>query len=415
MNVPGLRFKEFSGDWCENNLLALSENGFSNGVFNDPSKVGTGYKLVNVIDMYIDSVINENTLPLIELSEAEFLKNKVEYGDVFFTRSSLVKEGIAYSNVYLNNSDDVTFDGHLVRMRPKKELIHSMFLNYMLKTSKVRCQLVMRGKTATMTTIGQADIATVVVSYPYFPEQNKIANFLTAVDQKIAQLTQKGELLARYKKGVMQQIFSQKLRFKDNDGQGFPEWEQISLGKITLKNYQGINTTADNIKYENNGFPIIQAKHITNEYLDFTDSRLVSKADYLRYKEKYSPEKYDLLISNIGTLGKVVLVEHQIDFLIAWNIFKVTLNMNICNPKYILHYLKHVAEKGIFESLKTGNATKFINKSDMLNIQVDFPAIQEQTKIANFLTALDDKINHNQTQLDAVKQYKQGLLQQLFV
>lgn len=94
MNVPRLRFKEFGGEWRENNLLALRENGFSNGVFNDPSKVGSGYKLVNVIVMYIDSAINEDTLPLIELSETEFLKNKVEYGDIFFTCSSLVKEGL---------------------------------------------------------------------------------------------------------------------------------------------------------------------------------------------------------------------------------------------------------------------------------------------------------------------------------
>jgi type I restriction enzyme S subunit len=87
MNVPRLRFKDANGqefpEWEENNLLDLSQNGFSNGVFNDPNKVGSGYKLVNVIDMYLDSSINEESLPLIELSEAEFLKNKVEYGDVF--------------------------------------------------------------------------------------------------------------------------------------------------------------------------------------------------------------------------------------------------------------------------------------------------------------------------------------------
>ncbi len=118
------------------------------------------------IDMYIDSAINENTLTLIELSEAEFLKNKAEYGDIFFTRSSLVKEGIAYSNVYLGNSEDVTFDGHLIRMKPKKDLIDSVFLNYALKTSKIRIQFVIRGKTATMTTVESKSVKSAPAKTP---------------------------------------------------------------------------------------------------------------------------------------------------------------------------------------------------------------------------------------------------------
>jgi type I restriction enzyme S subunit len=351
---------------------------------------------------------------LVELSETEFSKNKVECGDIFFTRSSLVKEGIAYSNVYLGHSEDVTFDGHLIRMRPKKEF-YPVFLNYILRTSKVRCQLVMRGKTATMTTIGQADIATVNLDIPTLPEQTKIANFLTAIDEKIAQLSQTAQLLTDYKKGVMQQIFSQQLRFKDDDGREFAEWEEKSLGKIAVNHYQGINTTADNVQYEKTGIPIIQAKHITNEFLDFSDTRKVNLVEYRKYKEKYNPKIFDLLISNIGTLGKIVLIDEDVDFLIAWNIFKVTLNLDICDPAYIKHYLKQIALEGFFESIKTGNATKFINKSEMLAINIIFPSLLEQTKIANFLTAINDKINNNQTQLDAMKQYKAGLLQQMFV
>lgn len=213
-------------------MLNLSESGFTNGVFNDPTKVGSGYKLVNVLDMYIESTIDENRLSLVELNESEFKRNKVEYGDIFFTRSSLVKEGIAYSNTYLGHSQDVTFDGHLIRMHPRKDLLNSVFTNYLLRTSTARKQLVARGKTATMTTIGQADIADVLITFPSLPEQTKIANFLTAVDEKISQLTRKCDLLAQYKKGVMQQIFTQALRFKDEDGRDFPEWQKTTLGKI---------------------------------------------------------------------------------------------------------------------------------------------------------------------------------------
>ena len=403
VNVPRLRFKEFSGDWKENNLLDLSQNGFSNGVFNDPSKVGSGYKLVNVIDMYLDTAINEDTLPLIELSVAEFLKNKVEYGDIFFTRSSLVKEGIAYSNVYLNNSDDVTFDGHLVRMRPK-ELINSVFLNYMLKTSKVRCQLVMRGKTATMTTIGQSDIATVIVTFPILQEQTKIANFLTATDLKITNLTQKVELLTRYKKGVMQQIFSQQLRFKDDDGLEFPEWEVKKFGDVGVIITGKTPSTTDESLW-NGDIQFVTPTDITEEKYQFKTQRTVKYNDNLKILPKSS-----VMFTCIASIGKMSLSVNPC-------ITNQQINSLIPNDSYYNEYV-YYATLSIADYIKSTQANTtlpIINKTEFSKFKIPVPSLPEQTKIANFLTVLDDKLTNTKIQLDTMKQYKQGLLQQLFV
>lgn len=206
-----LRFKDDGDqdfpDWQKDSLLNLSESGFTNGVFNDSSKVGSGYKLINVLDMYINSTIDDTKLNLVELSEDEFNRNNVKYGDTFFTRSSLVKEGIAHSNVYLGISKDVTFDGHLIRMSPKKDLINPMFFYYLLKTPQIRQQFVTRGKTTTMTTIGQADIATVVLNFPSIKEQTKIANFLTSIDEKITEAQSYLDIVKQYKQGSLQQMF----------------------------------------------------------------------------------------------------------------------------------------------------------------------------------------------------------------
>ena len=128
-------------------MLELSINGFSNGVFNNPQSVGHGYKLINVKDMYKGDQIELNTLTLLDIPQKEFEKNKVVYGDVFFTRSSLVKQGIAHSNVFLNEDKDVTYDGHLIKMSPNQAVIKSIFLVYALKTNSARRQLVSRGKT----------------------------------------------------------------------------------------------------------------------------------------------------------------------------------------------------------------------------------------------------------------------------
>ncbi|QQN88742.1 restriction endonuclease subunit S [Acinetobacter variabilis] len=207
-----IRFKaddgsEF-GEWGNLKIFDLAKDKtLNNGVFNDQNKVGKGYKLINVLDMYIHRDIDESRLKLLDLSKKEFETNKVYYGDIFFTRSSLVKEGIAFSNVYLGNSNDVTYDGHLIKLTPDLDRVSPIFLNYVLKTNAVRKQLIKGGKTATMTTIGQQEVGNTMVPLPCLEEQTKIANFLSAIDQKIEVVAQQIEQAKQWKKGLLQQMF----------------------------------------------------------------------------------------------------------------------------------------------------------------------------------------------------------------
>lgn len=206
-----LRFKDDNGkdypDWEEKRLIELSINGFSNGAFNDPKKVGSGYRIINVKDMYVNGTISIDNLERVALDEKEFSKNRVEYGDIFFTRSSLVKEGIAYSNVNLTDEECLTYDGHLIRMRPNKELCLPIYLYYKFKTADLRKQFVIRGKTATMTTIGQEDISDVKVILPALSEQQKTANYLSSIDSKIESVSNQIGQTQNFKKGLLQQMF----------------------------------------------------------------------------------------------------------------------------------------------------------------------------------------------------------------
>jgi len=207
-----IRFKvddgsEF-GEWKDHKIFDLAKDRtLNNGVFNDQNKVGTGYKLINVLDMYIKRDIDESKLSLLDLDKKEFEKNKVNYGDIFFTRSSLVKEGIAFSNVYLGVSNDITYDGHLIKLSPDLNTVEPKFLNYCLKVAYVRKQLIQGGKTATMTTIGQQEVGNTLVKMPCLEEQTKIANFLSAIDQKIEVVAQQIEQAKQWKKGLLQQMF----------------------------------------------------------------------------------------------------------------------------------------------------------------------------------------------------------------
>ena len=206
---PRLRFPEFrnAGEWQEAKLVSLSSGPLSNGVFNDPKKVGDGYKLINVSDMYIETTIDESRLALLALSPSDFKANQVSDGDVFFTRSSLVKSGIAVSNIFVGASNDVTYDGHLIRFRPNKNKVIPLFCHYLFKTAPIRAQLVARGKTATMTTIGQEDVASVMLFYPGKDEQRRIAECLSSLDALITAETHSREALRSHKRALMQQLF----------------------------------------------------------------------------------------------------------------------------------------------------------------------------------------------------------------
>lgn len=248
------------------------------------------------------------------------------------------------------------------------------------------------------------------VPTPVLAEQAKIANFLTAIDEKIHQLTQKHTLLAQYKKGVMQQIFSQKLRFKDEDGGEFPEWDVVELEEIAAKVNKKNRDSAIN-------------KVLTNS----ATQGVVSQSDY-----------FERDIANQNNLGGYYIVEIG-DFVynprisanaLVGPIKRNNLDVGVMSPLYTVFRFKegnldfveqyfqtthwHDYMKSVSNSGARHDRMNITNES-FFGLPVPYPCEKEQTKIAKFLTAIDDKITATKEQLTSMKQYKQGLLQQMFV
>ncbi len=407
-NVPKLRFKEFSEEWAEKKLLSLSENGFSNGAFNDPKKVGSGYKIINVKDMYIDGTINTNSLTKVALDEKEFLKNRVEYGDIFFTRSSLVKEGIAYSNINLSNDEDLTFDGHLIRMRPKKEICSPIFLYYNFKTQRVRNQFIVRGKTTTMTTIGQDDISSVNISLPSKQEQEKIALFLTSVDTKIEQLTKKEQLLQQYKKSVMQKIFNQEIRFKDDDGSEFCDWEEYTLNDFLIPALREVE------KPKENYLAIGVRSHCKGTF-----QKPDSEPDKIAMDRLYVLKENDLIVNITFAWESAIAIVKKEDEggLVSHRFPTYTFDEKISNSKYFQYVIIQKRFRIMLDLISPGGAgrNRVMSKKDFLTLKWELPCIEEQNKIANFLSSIDTKIQQTQKQLESSKEFKKALFQQMFV
>jgi type I restriction enzyme S subunit len=390
--VPAIRFKSDLQEWDEKTLLELSENGFTNGVFNDPTKQGGRYKLVNVLDMYIDSTIDEKRLNFVDIGEAEFAKNKVENGDVFFTRSSLVKEGIAYSNTYLGNSQDITFDGHLIRMRPKKHLINSCFLNYLLKTSYARKQLVQRGKTATMTTIGQADIAPVSVIFPKRKdEQTQIGSYFQHLDKLISLHQTKVNKLTNLKKAMLEKMFPKlgadepEIRFKGFAG----AWDEDDLGQLSKITTGSSNRVDSGVDGEYTFFDRSDDIRTSNIYL-FDCEAVIVAGEGSDFVPKYFVGKFDL---------------HQRTYAI--------MNFDKLVGKFLYYYIylfrKHFLDYAV------GSTVKSLRLPMFKEMPIKYPNEAEQEKIGSYFYNLDKSITLHQTELEKLNNLKKACLEKMFV
>jgi len=238
--TPKLRFPEFEGEWKNIKLGELFS--FKNGINADKEKYGSGVKFINVLDIINNHYITyNNILGSVEITEKEFEKNEVTYGDILFQRSSETREEVGQANVYLDKERSAVFGGFVIRGKKIADY-QPIFMNYLLKTWLARKEITTRSGGSTRYNVGQDTLRKIVIYSTSISEQKKIASCLSKVGQKIQQLTRKKELLEQYKKGVMQKIFSRELRFKDDNGNNFSDWEEKQLSEFLIPTFREVPT-----------------------------------------------------------------------------------------------------------------------------------------------------------------------------
>lgn len=268
-------------------------------------------------------------------------------------------------------------------------------------------------------TLGQTEFAKLKLIIPSLPEQQKIADFLTAVDGRIQQLSQKKALLQDYKKGVMQQLFTQALRFKDDHGNDFPDWEEKKrLGDVT--------TLIAGFAFGSEFFAADGRKLITPK--NFTKS---GRASFTEQNTKYTtedvPERFqcrsgDLLVlltdltPTCELLGSPARLRDD-DGIVLLNqrIVRLTPDDRQVSAGYLTYFLQTSAYRKRIIETATGSTVRHSSNKILLGTSLPLPSLREQTKIANFLTALDRKIESVSQQITHSQTFKRGLLQQMFV
>lgn len=390
-NIPRLRFPEFDGNWSVIDIKDVFSilNGYAFSSLDSQEK---GVKWVKIADVGVGKMVHENVSYLPESYLSKHKKFILKKGDfvVALTRPILSgKLKISPIDDYYHNS---LLNQRVGKIETKNE---SVFIYNLLRTNRLINTIENNINGSEPPNLSPSTLNGIKVDIPSLPEQQKIANFLTAVDKRIELLEKKKTLLETYKKGVMKKIFNQEIRFKDDDGNAFPDWEEKKVKdvfRVTRGNVLSVNqmTESESLDYM---YPVYSSqtknKGVVGYYNEFlfqdsltwtTDGANAGEVNFRKGKF-YCTNVCGVLISENGFANECI--------------------SNLINS-VSKRYVSYVGNPKLMNGV-------------MAEIKLAFPSIKEQVKISEFLVSIDIKIDLLETQIVKSKTWKKGLLQKMFV
>lgn len=395
-NVPELRFPEFDGEWEEKMLgeVTIYKNGGSfensvknHGVFNliTLKSVNTEGELINS-GKYIDDKSTETlckgTLVMILSEQAPGLVG--------------MTANITRNNKYVLNQ-------RVAALVPKQG-IDSQFLSKLINRNQKYFSV--RSAGTKVKNISKGHVENFNFLAPNYTEQQKIGNFFSKLDRQIELEEQKLSLLEEQKKGYMQKIFSQELRFKDENGEYYSKWEKDYLGNRIKQYFEKTKI--------NNEYPVLTSSRegifLQKDYF----TRDVASKDNTGYNVvpygyfTYRHMSDDLVFKfNINTIVKKGIVST------LYPVFKTKDNLN---SLFLKEYLNHGTEFKRYALLqKQGGSRTYMYFNKLIKLELKFPILNEQNKISNFLNEFDELVEKQNLKVKRLKERKKGFLQKMFV
>lgn len=398
MNVPKLRFKEFTDEWeflpAEKLFSNINEKNFPNeNVLTIIQGKGTVLRTQSGRDILFDES-RKNTY------------KKVQRNDFIIHLRSFE------AGLEIANSNGIVSPAYTI-LRNKIPIATMFYRNY-FRSNKFINQILRKAVEGIRDgkQISYSQFKKLPIIYASLDEQKKIANFLSTVDKKISNLEDIIINLEKQKKGLLQQIFNQKLRFKDENGNNYPDWEKKKLGDTLLIQRGGSpRPISDYITNDKNGLNWIKIGDCS------PNSNIITST-----KEKIKPEGLsktrevfigDLILSNSMSFGRPYILNINGCIHDGWLLLRNT--QKIYNLQFLCYILGSEYTTKQYKKLAAGSTVNNLNIELVSSVNIDIPCLEEQTKIADFLSAFDRKIDNQKAQLEHWKQIKKGLLQQMFV
>ena len=388
-STPTLRFKDQQGndypDWKKNPIGKIGEiigggtpatnkKRFWNGNINwfTPSEIKSKYS-------------NSSIRKISEQGLAQSSAKLLPVGTILFTsRATIGEVSIAREECTTNQG----FQSFVVN----SSSYSNEYTYYWIAKNKILFLRIANGSTYLEVTNGE--MKKILFDTPNLKEQQKIASFLSLVDTKIEQLGKKKTLLKQYKKGIMQKLFSQEIRFKDEQGNDYLDWEGNTLGMLFEISAGGDIENSHSRKNKDGIF----------RYPIYANSE--KEKGLHGYSDRYSVKQNCITVSGRGTLG-VAHARFEKFFPI------VRLLVLIPRKESNLIFFKHAIN--LLQIFKESTGVPQLTAPQLKKYHLNYPSIKEQQKIANFLSAIDKKIELVAEQLEQARTYKKGLLQQMFI
>jgi type I restriction enzyme S subunit len=408
-NIPKLRFPEYKGEWERKKLREVAERVITKNISNNVKNVFTNSAvqgIVNQRDFFDKDIANQNNLLnyyVVEKNDFIYNPRISNFAPVGPISRNRIGQGVMsplYS-VFKFKVGELDFLETYFSTTLWYEYLESI-ANYGARFDRMNITI--------------KDFYEMPLPFPTLPEQKRIASFFTVLDKKIAELKQKKKLLEQYKKGVMQKLFSQELRFKNENGKEFQKWAKKPLGKIG-ETYNGLTgKTKENF---GEGKPYIQYKQI------FDNTKIdVSKFDFVQVDEnenqnraKYGDVFFTTSSETPLEIGySSVLLENVEELYLNSFCFGYRINsFKELSPTFAQYLFRSPIFRKEVIKLGQGSTRYNMSKVELMKIEILLPSEKEQSKISAFLETIDEKIIRTTTQLQQTQQYKKGLLQNMFI
>ncbi len=329
---------------------------------------------------------------LTEIGIKESSAKKVNKGDLLFALYGATSGEVAISKI------DGAINQAVLKIDNNMNKVFQY--NYFIKRKSQIIRKYIQG--------GQGNLSAKIIKnlefyYPTLNEQEKIANFLSVVDKKIELMERKHKLIKKYKNGLMHEIFTQNIKFSNN------ELGLFKLGEIVELMRNGSNEVQVNFETE---FPVTRIETISKGNINFDKVGFVETID-----KSYQLKKGDILLSNINSLkyiGNCVYFDMDKILYHGMNLMLIRFKENF-NKKFLYYYIKY--HKNWFQRMACQAVNQAsINQTSLKKFPFIIPKLKtDQDKIADFLSEMDNKIDFVEQQLEKIKEFKKYLLQQMFI
>ncbi|EPM4519172.1 restriction endonuclease subunit S [Listeria monocytogenes] len=391
-SVPVIRFKGFSEAWEQRELSSLLS--FSNGINAPKEHYGKGRKMISVMDILDEKPVKyEFIRNSVQVDKKIESKNKVEYGDIVFVRSSEVPEEVGWAKAYLEK-EYALYSGFSIRGKKINEF--NPYLVELTLNSINRKQIERKAGGSTRFNVSQTILSSIELLMPEIEEQNKIDKFFIQLDTTIALHQRKLDTLKRMKKGFLQQMFPNneekvpRLRFADFD----EEWEQRMLNEIANR-YDNLRVPITASARSSGTTPYYGANGIQDYVEGFThDGEFILVAEDGANDVKNYPVQY--------VNGKIWVNNHA-------HVLQAKENKH--DNKFLMNAIKILK----IEPFLVGGGRAKLNSDVMMTLMVKFPCYEGQKKIGTFLQRLDNTITLHKNKINKLSSLKKTYLQNMFI